>query len=139
MIPAHRPVQRPRDARLLVVDAHGCITDARRSRLVDFLCPGDLVIANDAATLPASLHGVHLPSGAEIEVRLAGRSSLAAEDVHTFSAVVFGAGDFRARTEDRPMPPPLMPGDRLALGPAREQTLLATVEDLLDHPCVVVL
>ena len=29
------------------------------------------MIANDAATLPASLHGVHVPSGADIEVRLA--------------------------------------------------------------------
>ena len=71
MIAAHRPVQRPRDARLLVVDADGRITHAPRSRFVDFLQPGDLVIANDAATLPASLHGVHVPSGAGIEVRLA--------------------------------------------------------------------
>ena len=55
----HRPVQRPRDARLLVVDAQGRITHAPRSRFVDLLQPGDLVIANDAATLPASLHGVH--------------------------------------------------------------------------------
>ena len=37
---------------------------APRSRFVEFLRPGDLVIANDAATLPASLHGVHLPTGA---------------------------------------------------------------------------
>ena len=139
MIAAGRPVQRPRDARLLVVNAQGHITHAPRSRFVDFLQPGDLLVANDAATLPASLHGVHLPSAAELEVRLAGRSSLAAEDVHTFSAVVFGAGDFRMRTEDRPLPPPLRRGNRLALGPAREEPLLATVEALLDHPRFVVL
>ena len=72
MIAANRPVQRPRDARLLVVLADGRISHAPRSRLVEFLHPGDLVIANDAATLPASLHGVHVPTGAEIEVRLAG-------------------------------------------------------------------
>jgi len=36
-------------------------------------------------------------------VRLAGRSSLSAEDV-CFSAVVFGAGDWRTRTEERPLP-----------------------------------
>ena len=48
------------------------MTHAPRTRFVDFLKPGDLVVANDAATLPASLHGVHLPSGARIEVRLAG-------------------------------------------------------------------
>ena len=139
MIAADRPVQRPRDARLLVVDAQGQIAHAPRSRFVDYLRRGDLVVANDAATLPASLHGVHTSSGAAIEVRLAGRSSLAAEEVHTFSAVVFGAGDFRMRTEDRPLPPALRRGDCLALGPAREDPLLATVEALLDHPRFVVL
>jgi S-adenosylmethionine:tRNA ribosyltransferase-isomerase len=132
MIAAHEPVQRPLDARLLVVDGEGCITHAPRSRLINFLQPGDLVIANDAATLPASLYGVHLPSGAAIEVRLAGRSSLAAIDVHAFSAIVFGAGDFHTRTEDRPLPPALSPGDRFVLGP-----LSATIEALLDHPRLV--
>lgn len=101
MIAANQPIQRPSDARLLVVDANGLITHAPRARFVDFLHSTDLVIANDAATLPASLHGVHVASGAEVEVRLAGRASLAPQDVHRFSAVVFGAGDFRTRTEDR--------------------------------------
>src|SRR5262249_21362103 len=47
---------------------------------------------------------------------------------------VFGAGDYRTRTEDRPPPPPLESGDRLALGP-----LAATVERRLGHPRLVVL
>ncbi|HVP87809.1 MAG TPA: S-adenosylmethionine:tRNA ribosyltransferase-isomerase, partial [Casimicrobiaceae bacterium] len=89
MIAATLPVQRPPDARLLVIDEHGAIAHAARSRLADFLQPGDLMIANDAATLPASLHGVHLPSGAPIELRLAGRSSFARDDLR-FSAVMFG-------------------------------------------------
>ena len=75
------------------------------------------MIANDAATLPASLRGVHLPSGAEIEVRLAGQPSFAVDRERApgstrqgasryprFRAVVFGAGDFHTRTEDRPPP-----------------------------------
>jgi S-adenosylmethionine:tRNA ribosyltransferase-isomerase len=132
MIAADQPIQRPRDARLLVVDGEGRITHAPRSRVVDVLRPGDLVIANDAATLPASLHGVHAPSGAEIEVRLVWRASLDAADVHTFWAVVFGAGDFRTRTEDRPPPPVLTTGDRFLLGP-----LAATIEALLGHPRLV--
>ncbi len=159
MIAAPAPVQRPRDARLLIVDGHGHIRHAARRRFVDLLNPHDLVIANDAATLPASLHGRHAASGAVVEVRLAGRPSLAleferasarprqsgserdaaeagrsldTEDVHRFVAVVFGAGDFRTRTEDRPLPPTLAPGDRLELGP-----LSATVESLLDHPRLV--
>src|SRR6185295_18930597 len=114
MIAATIPVQRPRDARLLLVRADGGITHAPRSRFVDFLTPGDVVIANDAATLPASLHGVHVSSGAEIEVRLAGRRALAVDgEPAPFLAVVFGAGDYHARTEDRPLPPSLSAGDRL--------------------------
>ena len=104
-----------------------------RSSLADFLEPGDLVIANDAGTLPASLHGVHLASGAPIEVRLAGRASFAREDLR-FAAVVFGAGDWRTRTEDRPLPPPFALGDRLALGP-----LVAAVDGTLGHPRLVAL
>ena len=133
MIAADRPVQRPPDARLLVVDAGGRITQAPRSKFVDYLRPGDLVVANDAATLPASLHGRHVPSGAAIEARLAGRSSLSREDVR-FSAVVFGAGDYRTRTEDREPPPALSRGDALQLGP-----LTAILEALLGHPRFVTL
>jgi len=132
MIAADRPVQRPPQAKLLVIDADGHINHACRSVVVDFLRPGDLVIANDAATLPASLQGLHLSSKAAIEVRLAGRHSLASNDVSHFSAVVFGEGDFCTRTEDRLPPPLLAPGDRLALGP-----LSATVERLIDHPRLV--
>jgi S-adenosylmethionine:tRNA ribosyltransferase-isomerase len=126
------PVQRPRDARLLVVDAAGRIAHRPRSALAELLVAGDLVVANDAATLPASLAGRHIASGATIEVRLAGRASLAADDVRSFVAVVFGAGDHRTPTERRPLPPPLAPGDALALGP-----LHATVVRLLDHPRLV--
>jgi S-adenosylmethionine:tRNA ribosyltransferase-isomerase len=98
------------------------------------LQPGDLVIANDAATLPASLSGIHRPSARSIEVRLAGRRSLDPTQVDCFTAVVFGAGDFRTRTEDRAAPPTLAPGDELALG-----QLHASVERLLDHPRLVTL
>ncbi len=134
MIAASRAIQRPVDARLLVVDARGRILHAPRSALAQYVNPGDLVIANDAATLPASLGGVHVRTGEAIEVRLAARRSLAPEDVHEFSAVVFGAGDFHTRTEDRPQPPRLMPGDRLELGP-----LSATIKSLLGHPRLVLL
>ena len=132
MIAADHPVQRPPQARLLVVSARGEITHAPRAAFVELLRPGDLVVANDAATLPASLRGEHVRSGGPVEVRLAGRRSLAADDVRRFSAVVFGAGDYRTRTEDRPAPPPLEPGDRLALGP-----LSAVVERRLGHPRLV--
>jgi S-adenosylmethionine:tRNA ribosyltransferase-isomerase len=139
MIAADRPRQRPCDAKLLVVDANGRIAHAPRARFLDYLRAGDLVIANDAATLPASLAGIHGTTGAPIEVRLAGRSSLRAEDVQTFSAVVFGPGDFRTRTEERPLPPALAPGDDLAFGSdiACEGLLTARVQAVLAHPRLV--
>jgi S-adenosylmethionine:tRNA ribosyltransferase-isomerase len=132
MIAADRAVQRPTGAKLLVVDACRRIGHAPRAAFVEFLRRGDLVVANDAATLPASLRGTHGRTGAPVEVRLAGRPSLRPEDVRRFSAVVFGEGDFHTRTEDRPAPPPLAHGDRLVLGPLR-----ATVERLLGHTRLV--
>jgi S-adenosylmethionine:tRNA ribosyltransferase-isomerase len=132
MIAASQPAQRPAGAKLLVIDAAGEFCHALRSSFLELLRPGDLVIANDAATLPASLRGIHVGAGTPVEVRLAGRRSLSLEDVHEFSAIVFGNGDFRTRTEDRPAPPILMPGDRLALGP-----LSASIVSLLGHPRLV--
>jgi S-adenosylmethionine:tRNA ribosyltransferase-isomerase len=118
--------------KLLSADSRGSIRHWKRSQFIDLLRPGDLVIANDAATLPASLSAIHLPSGLPIEVRLAARESLA--EVRRFSAVVFGEGDYRMRTEDRPMPPKLVAGDRLALGP-----LQARIVGLLNHPRFILL
>jgi S-adenosylmethionine:tRNA ribosyltransferase-isomerase len=134
MIAAELPVQRPPDARLLVVDGCKHLRHERRDSFVELLREDDLVIANDAATLPASLHGVHARTGGSIEVRLAGRTSLHPEDVARFSAIVFGEGDFHTRTEDRPLPPALAVGDTLILGPIR-----ATVEKRLGHPRLVLL
>jgi len=127
MMPATVPVQRPAEAKLLVAGADGRIEHWRRADFVRLFREGDLVIANDAATLPASLPGRHVGTGREIEVRLAGRESL--DQVSRFSAVVFGGGDYRTRTEDRPLPPAVRPGDRLALGP-----LQARVVGLHHHP-----
>jgi S-adenosylmethionine:tRNA ribosyltransferase-isomerase len=132
MIAAELAVQRPTDAKLLVVDSQRNLIHVARSAFVDFLRPNDLLIANDAATLPASLNGVHEQSGKVIEVRLAGRPSLHTMDVTRFSAIVFGEGDFHTRTEDRPLPPALNSGDTLVLGPLR-----ATVEAVLEHPRLV--
>ena len=103
-----------------------------RTELASLLSPGDLVVANDAATLPASLHGTHCPSGEPLEVRLAAWVSVS--DPTRFVALAFGAGDHRTRTEDRPPPPALSPDDRLSLGP-----LVAIVERLLGHPRLLAL
>jgi S-adenosylmethionine:tRNA ribosyltransferase-isomerase len=134
MLPATKPVQRPADAKLLVIDANGRISHWPRAKFAELLAPGDLVVANDAATLPASLTGVHVRSGKAIEVRLAQRASLDPADVREFVAVVFGDGDHRVRTEDRAAPPPLQAGDMLQLGPLR-----AVVRRAIGHPRLVAL
>ena len=134
MIPATQPIQRPTTARLLVVDHERKIHHVGRTSFVAHLHSGDLVIANDAATLPASLQGIHVATGDMIEVRLAGRRSLHPEDINYFTAVVFGAGDFHTRTEDRLPPPKLAAGDKIILGP-----LHAIVKQLLGHPRLVLL
>ncbi|MDL2401680.1 S-adenosylmethionine:tRNA ribosyltransferase-isomerase [Rhizobium mayense] len=114
-------------ARLFVVEADGMMCDLPRTRLATLFNPGDLVVANDAATLPASLQGTHVPSRKAIEIRLAGW--LSPPDPTQFVAIAFGSGDHRTRTEDRPAPPQLSPGDHLRFGP-----LEAVIERLLDHP-----
>lgn len=129
MLAAIEPAQRPGDARLLHVDSRGRMQTLPRSQLIDLLGPGDVVVANDAATLPASLQGVHTRSGMRIEIRLAGRRSLDPADTHRFTAVAFGAGDYRIRTEHRELPPAFCVGDALELGP-----LTAFVEDVPGHP-----
>jgi S-adenosylmethionine:tRNA ribosyltransferase-isomerase len=96
--------------RLLHLDPRtGRRRDLRVGDLPALLAPGDLVVFNDSATLPASLRG--RLDGAAVELRLAGERAPG-----TWDAVLFGAGDWRTRTEDRPAPPPARPGDRLELG-----------------------
>ncbi len=115
--------------RLLVADRDG-IREQSRSELGRLFRSGDLVVANDATTLPASLRGRHERTGDSIEVRLAGYVS--GFDPHRFRAVVFGAGEHTTATERRRSPPLLMVGDGLALGP-----LTAIVESVEDPRLVV--
>jgi len=119
-----------RFAKLLAANHDGVISHLPRAALSSLFQPSDLVVANDAATLPASLQGVHRPTGEPIEARLAGWLSF--RDPTRFVAVVFGAGDYRMTTEDRAPPAPLAAGDGLEFGP-----LIASVEGLLNHPRLV--
>ena len=126
---AGRPADR-KSARILVVGADGEMESLPRTALASLFGRADAVIANDAATLPASLRGVHRRSGEPIEIRLAAWVSVG--DPRRFDAIAFGDGDHRTRTEDRVPPPPLRPGDRLALGP-----LGALVERVLKPPRLI--
>jgi S-adenosylmethionine:tRNA ribosyltransferase-isomerase len=105
-----KPARWPREGgqKLLCIDpAAGAFFDADLGRLPALLGPGDLVVVNDAATLPASLRG-QTAGGAAVELRL-----LARDADQTFRAVAFGPGDWRTPTERREAPPALLPGERV--------------------------
>jgi len=94
----------------MVIDAgSGNPCDARFADLPKFIHKGDVVVINDAATLPASLQGT--TRGAAVELRL-----LSFGNQEAFEAVLFGDGDWRTRTEQRAAPPNLKPGDKIDLG-----------------------
>jgi S-adenosylmethionine:tRNA ribosyltransferase-isomerase len=117
--PARWPLDDVRATRMLRLDTRlDVLHEGLIGDLVHALSPGDLLVVNDAATLPASLRAV-FDRGA-LEVRLLGPGSSA----KGWRAVTFGPGDWRTRTEDRPSPPSLSPGDVLAIGALR-----ATVRD----------
>jgi S-adenosylmethionine:tRNA ribosyltransferase-isomerase len=109
------------EERLLVVDpGEGDWLHARVGDLPRHLRRGDLLVVNDAATLPASLIGT-TAAGDRIEVRLAARL-----DEGRWQAVTFGDGDWRTPTEKRGAAPAVAPGQPIVFGP----DLKARVEEV---------
>jgi S-adenosylmethionine:tRNA ribosyltransferase-isomerase len=112
MSPATWPRDNPLAERLLRIDPRaGSIADAHVADLKAMLGPGDLLILNDSATMPASLQGT-TADGSPVEVRLLGEPAPG-----RFSALLFGAGDWHSRTEDRPLPPGLPEGASIHFSP----------------------
>jgi S-adenosylmethionine:tRNA ribosyltransferase-isomerase len=105
---AVEPSSSPRARRLLHLDpAERTCVDRPLADLPWLLRRGDLLVVNDAATLPASLPAQG-PQGEVLEVRLTGPG-----EGERWTAVLFGPGDWRLRTEDRPAPALLRVGDGL--------------------------
>lgn len=124
MMAARWPRAEPLDDRLLLVEQRRRTwRDGRIRDLPKWLAPHDLVVVNDAATLPGSFRATD-PLGVEVEVRLA-----ADLGDGRWRAVLFGAGDWHTRTEDRAPPPALAPGDPLRIS----AKLTALVEEVEPH------
>ena len=118
MTAASGPPAAPGGERLLALDARsGAVEELLLAELPRLLDPGDLLVVNDAATLPASLFGSARDEA--VEVRL-----VAERDDGAWDAVLFGSGDWRTPTERRPPPPALRTGEAVALAGG----LPATVE-----------
>jgi len=110
VIAAPLPRDVARTARLLRVDPRAwALRDVAIDALAEQFRPGDLVVVNDAATLPASFAATTC-AGASVEIRLAGPLTR-----RTWSAVLFGEGDWRTRTEQRPRPAPVRAGCRIEM------------------------
>jgi S-adenosylmethionine:tRNA ribosyltransferase-isomerase len=96
------------DTKLLVIE-RGRVSHRQFTDLPAHLRAGDLLVVNDAATIPASLSGFHRATGAPVEARLASAINAPAR----WLAVLFGAGDWRTPTEKRQAPPSVRAGDLL--------------------------
>lgn len=81
----------------------------RFTALPRLLRAGDLVVVNDAATLPASLPG-QTAGGTGFELRLSGPVVAG-----RLSGVLLGPGDHRTPTEHRAAPPRVERGDRVTV------------------------
>lgn len=96
--------------RLVVVDPAGERPRLERfAALPQLLRAGDVVVVNDAATLPGSLPG-RTAGGQVFELRLAGPV-----EAGRLLGVLFGEGDHRTRTEHRARPPRLTAGDQVTV------------------------
>jgi S-adenosylmethionine:tRNA ribosyltransferase-isomerase len=119
--------------RLLLVDrATGSVRHHRFHQLPRLLEPGDLLVANDSRTLPASLLG-RTAAGVPLEVRLAAREELsggrAVEGGERWAVLVLGVppdgGDpALVATDARPAAPRLEPGERLGFAGGLGATVL---------------
>jgi S-adenosylmethionine:tRNA ribosyltransferase-isomerase len=115
LLPAVWPRATENATKLLHVDpSSGRLRDALVGDLPQLLRPGDLLVVNDVGTLPASLSGT--THRGPVEVRLAGPPEEEITPPSRWPAVLFGAGGWRQRTEDRPAPPLLRAGDRIEFG-----------------------
>lgn len=107
LAPAVAPRAYASERVLLVDPARELLSDHKLESLPALLEAGDLVVLNDAATLPAALPLTSHPG----ELRLA-----AHEPDGSFLAIVLGAGTSKQPTEARVAAPRLTPGERVTAG-----------------------
>ncbi len=103
------------------------ITHETVAHLGEYFHAGDLLLINTSGTLPASFRGFIERSGIEIEMRLAAFRGTSIRDLREWSALSFGAGDWRNPTENRGKPPALSFRDRILIGKDLEMEVVAQI------------
>src|SRR5215471_11222403 len=127
MTPATEPRSTRESGRLLVVGPlDGAFRDARMTDLPELLRLDDLLVLNDAATLPASLRALN-PEGHSIEIRL-----LRQAHGSDWLAILLGEGDWRTPTELRDLPGKISVGDNLQIG-GDFLAEVVEISDISDH------
>jgi S-adenosylmethionine:tRNA ribosyltransferase-isomerase len=112
---------------MLVIDsAERSFRDARITDLPEILQPGDLLVLNDAATIPASIRA-WTKEGSSVEIRLV-RQAHGSD----WLAVLLGEGDWRTPTELRDPPPSVSVGDYLEIAVNFAAEIVA-VSDISDR------
>jgi S-adenosylmethionine:tRNA ribosyltransferase-isomerase len=108
---AQGPRTYPEKERLLVLERDsGQLWEQTMQQFPQWLRRGDVVVVNDAATLPASLWGRNA-GGSSFEMRL-----ISAKSSTVWQGLLFGEGDWRWDTEQRGVPPRVMVGESLEFG-----------------------
>ena len=120
------------DAQLLVIHADKDEANSRepinylkRTDFVDQFNAGDVIVANAAATLPASFMGTHCSSGELLELRLAQNLNAAFDSYTHWKGIILGKGDWHLPTEERIDIPELNVGETLCFDHGLQAEILA--------------
>lgn len=101
----------------------------KRTDFIDQFEAGDVIVANSAATLPASFMGTRCSSGEVLELRLAQNLNDDFNNYAYWKGVILGKGDWHLPTEERIDIPELKAGETLCFGHDLQAEILTISAD----------
>jgi S-adenosylmethionine:tRNA ribosyltransferase-isomerase len=136
---AQTPIE-PRDAaRLMVIHRDTGEIEHRIFRdIVEYLRPGDVLVANDSRVIPARLHARKIPTGGRVELLLLNRRDATTWEVLVGGKRVREGTRLEVHRLERPSEGAEKPSGASGQGEAKGLTLSAEVIEVLDGPRRVV-